>query len=462
MKFDNIPTWLDWQRQSSSSMTIRATKPKLVRIDNLIKKYHQVLDMGRLNILMELKDAIIAWTADKIDRDASTGRLEAMQALQEIVLKKLHELDNWCKHRYLKAACIGYRIKTGDYDANKKPPSDTQRQKDETIDIGNRVRLLSTAIAAARTTYQGYLLAHNIPGDEDRKTLKIFMAPEFFFRGPYGAYRDIGWVAKILSMMRAETGTAQYADWLFVHGSALFSTEKMVKGKSEGMLLENYALVQKGGPKTNELQDFFIAKEFPSHVDFQHPTVDDWGWYKSKKPEARIAGADDRALTPEGGRKDPVNNPLGDRNKPLSELVGGCIFTMDSITFGLEVCRDHYLRRLASSRERGRALIQLVPSAGMSIEAESVACAPAGIIFNVDGVTPHVEIEVNSNAVPAPAQAMPAAASGGGDIVMYTPVDIPWPGPVRADVAKGLNLNRNKLSGTRPVPPPKPAWLPRP
>lgn len=442
-------------------MTIRATKPKLVRIDNLIKKYHQVLDMGRLNILMELKDAIIDWTADKIDRDVNTGRLEAMQALQEIVLRKLYELDNWCKHRYLKATCIGYRIKTGDYDANKKPASDSQRQKDETVDIGNRVRLLITAIGAAHTMYQGYVLGNNIPADDDHKTLKIFMAPEFFFRGPYGAYRDIGWVSKILSMMRTETGKPQYADWLFVHGSALFSSEKMVKGKSDGMLLENFALVQKGGPKTNELQDFVVAKEFPSHVDFQHPTVSNWDWYKSKKPEARIAGDDRHARTPEGGRKDPVTNPLGDGHKALSELVGGCIFTMDGITFGLEVCRDHYLRRLASSQERGRALIQLVPSAGMSIEAESVACAPRGIIFNVDGVTPHVEVGVNSNAVPAPSEAVPSTASGGGDIVIYEPLNIPWPKPVRGDVAHALNVNQNKLSGTRPVPPPKPAWLPR-
>ncbi len=435
-------------------MTIRALKPKLVRIDSLVKKYHQVLDMGRLNILMELKSAIIDWTADKIDRDVYTGRLPAMQALEEVVLRKLLELENWSNHRYLKAICIGYRIGTGAYDENKKPKDDKQRRMDETVDIGNRVRLLTAAIAAARTTHQSYVLANNIAADEDQKTLKIFMAPEFFFRGPYGAYRDIGWVSKILAMMRAETGKIQYSNWLFVHGSALFSTDKMVNGKADGVLLENFALVQKGGPKTNELQEFVVAKEFPSHIDFSHPTVSDRQWYTSKKPEARIAGDDKFARTPEGGRKDS-RNPL-DNNRPASELVGGCIFTMDGITFGLEVCRDHYLRRLASSKERHRALIQLVPSAGMQIVAESAACAPGGIIFNVDGVTPHTDIWVCSNTIPQPTEAVPATGSGGGDIVMYTPADIPWPKPVRGDVAHALNIQRNVLSGAAPIPPPKP------
>ena len=80
-EFNHIPTWPEWQRASASSMQIRAMKPKLVKIDDLVKKYHQALDMSKLNILMELRKAIEDWAADKIDRNADTGRLEAMQAL---------------------------------------------------------------------------------------------------------------------------------------------------------------------------------------------------------------------------------------------------------------------------------------------------------------------------------------------------------------------------------------------
>ena len=61
-------------------------------------------------------------------------------------------------------------------------------------------------------------------------------------------------------MMRQEIQKAQYADWLFVQGSALFATEKLENNNKLGNLLEHYALVQKGGPKTSEHHDLVIAK----------------------------------------------------------------------------------------------------------------------------------------------------------------------------------------------------------
>ena len=454
MKFENIPKWPEWQQASSSAFQIRAKKPKLVRIDNLIKKYHQVLDMSKLNILMELKKAIEDWTADKIDRNVGTGRLDAMQALQEVVLRKLYELDGWGKHRYLKAVCMGYQVSSGPY-SNRKPADNEARRKEETVEIGARVQTLCAAIREAYAKYQSYAVTKAIPADEDHKTLKIFMAPEFFFRGPFGAYRDIGWLARIFSMMRTETSKPQYADWLFVHGTALFSTEKMESDVSTGILLQNFALVQKGGPKTAEHQDFYVEKEFPSHVDFKHPGVSDLGWYDPSKSKAKIAGDIRKAISPEGGRIDTLD-PLDASSGAVSELVGGTIFTMDGITFGLEVCRDHYLRRLAHSKEAGKVLIQLIPSCGMEIEQNAVACVPEGIVFNVDGATPHVMIGVNSSTAPLPNKVPPDVATGGGTIILFDAMRIPWPGLARADVAARLKVPRNVLSGTAPVPPPRP------
>jgi hypothetical protein len=458
MRFENIPTWAEWQKASSSFMTIRASKPKLVRIDNLIKKYHQVFEMSKLNILMELKTAIADWAADKIDRAVTTGRLPAMQALEEIVVRKLYELDGWGKHRYIKAVCIGYKIKTGDYDHTKKPANEQQRRKDETVEIGSRVRTLVTAIQLAHSRYTTYASLQHISPDEEDKTLKIFMAPEFFFRGPYGAYADIGWCAKIMEMMRTETSKGEYADWLFVHGTALFASDKYEKGKRVGALLENYALVQKGGPKTREHQDHVIAKEFPSHVDFQHPTIGDGQWYDPQTSKAAIGGVIRRNIMPEGGRKDPIYKPLGDPSgspsASVSELTGGVVFTMDGITFGLEVCRDHYLKRLAHSQENGKVLIQLIPSAGMGIEAASIACVPGGLVFNVDGVTPHVQAALRPPG--GALKSVMTANSGGGQIVIFDPQRIEWPGLVRLDVAQRLGMSQGVLSGTArilPLPP---------
>lgn len=451
MAFRDIPTWAQWKSRSSSFLSTRANKPKLVRIDDLVKKYHQVFDMSKINILMELKAAIIDWTADKIDRDVGTGRLQAMRELEEAVLRKLYQLDGLGKHQYLTAVCIGYEITTGAYDRTLTPADERQRRRNETVDIGTSVGQLIAAIRVAHTTYQGYVLANVIPVDLDRKTLKIFMAPEFFFRGRYGAYADIGNNSRILDMMRTETSKPEYGDWLFVLGSALFSTDKMVGGIKTGILLENYGLVQRGGPKTQEHHDVIVAKEFPSHVDFQHHNISNLAWFDKATTEADVAGVSTRNIMPEGGRKDPVQLPLA---IAASELVGGTIFTMDGITFGLEVCRDHYLGRLAHSPEHGKVQIQLVPSCGMAIEDNSVSCVADGIVFNVDGSTPHVQVRVNSNLIPDPTEEA-HAVSGAGTVRLYEPARIPWPGLVRADVALRLNINQGILSGRAPTVPPR-------
>lgn len=460
MKFDNIPTWQEWQSASSSFMTIRAHKPKLVRIDNLIKKYHQVFEMSKLNILMELKNAIIDWTADKIDRNVSTGRQEAITALEDVVSRKLYELDGWGRHRYLTALCVGYEVKTGSY-AAPKPKDESERRKRETVDVGNRCSDLIAAIRAAHAKASLYVTSKHIPADEDRKMLKIFMAPEFYFRGEYGAYADIGWLSKIFSMMRTETGKAEYADWIFVLGSAVFQTEKTAnKGVKQGLMLENFALVQKGGPKgTSELHDFYVEKEFPSHVDFTlGKGVGNVDWYDKTKTKAVIAGREEKPIMPQGGRKDPIYNPLDDKVKKVSEIVGGSIFTMQGITFGLEVCRDHYLKRLAHSSEHGKCLIQLIPSCGMDIEQDSISCVRDGLVFNVDGDAPHVHVQVNNSAGPQPTEMVPATAVSHGTVRLFSAVTIPWPGKVRADVAKRLGQTQNSMSGLAPHIPPRPAF----
>jgi len=129
---------------------------------------------------------------------------------------------------------------------------------------------------------------------------------------------------------------------------------------------------------------------------------------------------------------------------------------MDGISFGLEVCRDHYLKRLAHSEESGKVQIQLVPSAGMSIEESSVACVRDGLVFNVDGDDPHVEVKLRSAAgVQHP---VISADSGGGKIRIHGPQRIAWPGLVRSDVAQRLHMSQGVLSGTQriaapPLPP---------
>ena len=38
VRFNDVPSWDVWKKQSSSTFQIRSHKPRLVRIDNLIKQ----------------------------------------------------------------------------------------------------------------------------------------------------------------------------------------------------------------------------------------------------------------------------------------------------------------------------------------------------------------------------------------------------------------------------------------
>jgi hypothetical protein len=56
--------------------------------------------------------------------------------------------------------------------------------------------------------------------DDKPDELKIFMAPEFYFRGVDGAY-PVDDLHLIMDKMREETQDAKYKDWLFVYGTAI-------------------------------------------------------------------------------------------------------------------------------------------------------------------------------------------------------------------------------------------------
>lgn len=81
---------------------------------------------------------------------------------------------------------------------------------DATKDLGQRCIVLQNAIKKAKA----------MGVDARPEVLKVFMAPEFYFRGTEGAY-EVGMVDSIMSEMRKLTSGSDYQDWLFVHGTAI-------------------------------------------------------------------------------------------------------------------------------------------------------------------------------------------------------------------------------------------------
>jgi hypothetical protein len=332
--------------------------------------------------------------------NACKDLIRTVQQLMEMEL----EAHSPTLAKYTKVVLVGYKVKCsgGSYSGNEKDPDD---MLDRCRDLKEAIRNAYTLVDRMGT-YNG-----------DGTILKIFMAPEFYFRGKNGVYTHevvhgreaqpdakLPKVQGIMEVMSEEIDKEIYKDWLFVLGTAIAATEltetvckvcdgevKFVKDtvtfntkpvckanpkhatqeKSRGAFVENVALVKK------QKETHTITKELISDNDYVNNHV-----------------------TIEGSRRMKVNPDAGTNvpTKFKDERMGGCIFTIDGVTIGLEVCLDHRSRSASGSPGRlehaGNIQIQLIPSAGVTIE--SLRTIAGGIVFNVDGSGPHVQVVAGS------------------------------------------------------------------
>ncbi len=150
-------------------------------------------------------------------------------------------------------------------------------------DIDFRCSLMQEAITKAAARQQV---------SSARGCLKVFMAPEFYFRGTQGAYSldDMQYlIGKLQAMVQGE----KWCDWLFVFGSILATFEPAkteLLGSKEGNTLPdspsmklggggmkkailNVTLVQKGN--AGERGARVVVKDLMSHIDFLNKR-DEW------------------------------------------------------------------------------------------------------------------------------------------------------------------------------------------
>lgn len=320
------------------------------------------------------------------------------------------------KARYNQVICVGYKVKCAGDKYSGRP--------DDAADMIQRCKNMKYAIQSA------YRLVDTMGNfNADDKILKIFMAPEFFFRGRNGAYTHevvhgreaqpdakpiaLPKVKGIMEVMREEIDRPCYKNWLFVLGTAIAATEltetlcsvcktkvKFVKDPNNlnktkavctkdpthptaeytyGAFVENVALVKK------EQDTHTVTKELVSGIDY---VADKSHNIKNK---VRVEGnvMDVNRTVQASGYLAATNVPT----KFQDERMGGCIFTIDGITVGLEVCLDHAAKRSNRSGRLEHAAniqVQLIPSAGMTVgKLRTIA---GGVVFNVDGLTPHVQV----------------------------------------------------------------------
>jgi len=176
----------------------------------------------------------------------------------------------------------------------------------------------------------------------------------------------------------------------------------------------NVALVQKGWPAPylrakEKLKQAVIYKEKVSWIDFLGPNMGLNAWYAPDGSGRliEIHGQTNRVTLPTEGAKEVLGaSPSEGSEINKSGLGGGSVFTIDDVTFGLEVCLDHGESRLHGFYNGGKATggdpkvqVQLIPSWGMSIGGGNLCCLPDGLVFNVDGSANASVARVNNGTI---------------------------------------------------------------
>jgi hypothetical protein len=154
------------------------------------------------------------WKEADVKRESMPYRLQLQAHSGQdqddgLALAAMHSEVNACQ--YDKVQFIAFNIKPGTTENPVTKKKEYLGESDDALDIESRCQIMVDAIQNAQKN-------GNVETSE--KVLKLFMAPEFYFRGKGGSYK-VEQIPKITQRMLQETGKFEYVDWLFVYGTAI-------------------------------------------------------------------------------------------------------------------------------------------------------------------------------------------------------------------------------------------------
>lgn len=317
---------------------------------------------------------------------------------------------------------IAYQIKTaaeGDLTRANYPGLSSDES-----DIKARSKILLDAIEAA---HKSHLI--------NSTATKIFMAPEFYFRGGKAGAYEVENISKINEFFDEYLADKKYEKWVFVLGTTI--GRMPVSGGTQEVL--NIAIVRKGGIKVTTTglaakDSVLVYKEYVSHIDYLGPFFGNYVEFRTNPINAGKAnvGGQLATLVPTSGSNptEEIKSPAApnrvrdvktwkpsfklqvevnakfvkkaitkqERDRILapvdytiseqsaSGIGGGVRFDMSGLKFGLEVCLDHGKSRLigAFGGNPTDLDVHLICSCGMPAEYGLVKTG--GYLFRCDGI----------------------------------------------------------------------------
>ncbi|GAX22663.1 hypothetical protein FisN_17Lh158 [Fistulifera solaris] len=310
--------------------------------------------------------------------------------------------------------CIGLDSYGEFYDENGLQYQCYLGLEDPIDDVRVRIQLMKDAIEKA------YDVA-----DHNPSILKVFIAPEFYWRGIDGAYimedeedyTHCGPICDLMLAMEEFVADPKYQDWLFLMGTVIAS-QVLPEEDPYNYLFYNFALLYKGydpAKQDHTGKRYLVPKRIVSGQDFLLPRR-----FMSNQSAILELLAEDLPETdntlfiPFGQNKYDVDAwdlykvDLHDRGY---HLIYNNWFLIDGISMTCEICFDHdqrrakntYMADMVSGRstlipsysdENGfayvnipeyQAQISLVSSAGMTVTEDSLVLTNGGVIFLQDG-----------------------------------------------------------------------------
>jgi len=202
-------------------------------------------------------------------------------------------------------------------------------------------------------TYKAIEEAHKLAVTKPT-TLKVFMAPEFLYRGKGGAYiHDVinGWDESrargelfnltgfdrfpgLFGYLKRFAAEDKFKDWLFVFGTAISASFPTRSETNKGRVVDstqmgeiyNSALIQRGGERTTD-EAYASRKRYIASIDFIESQ------YRAKNfTLGDVVPADRLDLEPD------ESNREGSATFTINGINDGA---GQPIMFGLEVCLDH-------------------------------------------------------------------------------------------------------------------------
>lgn len=301
---------------------------------------------------------------------------------------------------------------------------------DMKTDIDNRILVLKNAVDLAKGS---------LPQEDPTSIINLFVAPEFYFHGVEGPYTysdsDADPADLILQKLQETFPASDYPNWTFVFGSAITAQVENLQNVYDS----NYAQIRNSvvrnlsenwqnayGPLQDVVFDMLVnfiknCHSYPNmevrnramivsnialsssatNEPFSGPTMstekyfvsnEDFLLYEASTPPKQVVTEQMTAypaLDLSGGDLKRSNT---DQFAVFRQNYGSDNFP-NYMDFGIEICLDHSDVRLRrnlnnepwSNPSVDNIHVQIIPSCGMQIVAQSIAADLNGFVFNCDG-----------------------------------------------------------------------------